>query len=91
VIAFRLADRVLGGKYEYVLSTHIDRENIHNHIIFNMVSFKDFRRYQSNKSSYHFIRRCSDMLCKEYGLSVIEPTLIIKVKAMQNIPPTKRV
>ena len=73
-IGKQLADRVLGGKYEYVLSTHIDRGNIHNHIIFNTVSFKDFRRYQSNKSSYHFIRRCSDMLCKEYGLSIIEPT-----------------
>ena len=73
-IGKRLADKVLGGKYEYVLATHIDRGNIHNHIIFNTVNFKDYHKYQSNKSSYNFIRRTSDMLCKEYGLSVIEPT-----------------
>lgn len=72
-IGMKLANEVLGGKYEFVLTTHIDKGHIHNHIIFNSVSFVDYRKYHSNKQSYHFIRRTSDRLCKEYGLSVIVP------------------
>lgn len=72
-IGMKLANEVLGGKYEFVLTTHIDKGHIHNHIIFNAVSFIDYRKYHSNKRSYHFIRRTSDRLCKEYGLSVIVP------------------
>lgn len=72
-IGIKLANEVLGGKYEFVLTTHIDKGHIHNHIIFNSVSFVDYRKYHSNKRSYHFIRRTSDRLCKEYGLSVIVP------------------
>lgn len=48
-IGKQLADEVLGGKYEYVLSTHIDRGHIHNHIIFNAVSFVDYNKYHSNR------------------------------------------
>lgn len=70
-IGMRLAQEVLGGKYEFVLTTHIDRGHIHNHIIFNAVSFVDYKKYQSNKLSYRFIRQTSDNLCEEYGLSVI--------------------
>lgn len=70
-IGMRLAQEVLGGKYEFVLTTHIDRGHIHNHIIFNAVSFIDYKKYQSNKLSYRFIRQTSDKLCEEYGLSVI--------------------
>lgn len=70
-IGTRLAQEVLGGKYEFVLTTHIDRGHIHNHIIFNAVSFIDYKKYQSNKLSYRFIRQTSDKLCEEYGLSVI--------------------
>ena len=72
-IGMKLANEVLGGKYEFVLTTHIDKGHIHNHIIFNSVSFVDYRKYHSNKRSYHFIRRTSDRLCKEYGLFVIVP------------------
>ena len=68
-----LAREVLGGKYEFVLTTHIDRDHVHNHLIFNAVSFQDHRHYHSNKRSYHEIRRTSDRICKEHGLSVIVP------------------
>ena len=68
-----LAREVLGGKYEFVLTTHIDRDHVHNHLIFNAVSFQDHKHYHSNKRSYHFIRRTSDRICKEHGLSVIVP------------------
>lgn len=72
-IGKRLADEVLGGKYEYVISTHIDKGHIHNHIIFNAVSFIDYNKYHSNKYTYRNIRKISDRICEEYGLSVIPP------------------
>ena len=72
-IGMELAREVLGGKYEFVLTTHIDKDHVHNHLIFNAVSFTDHKHYHSNKRSYHEIRRASDRLCKEHGLSVIVP------------------
>ena len=72
-IGMQLAKEVLGGKYEFVLTTHIDKDHVHNHLIFNAVSFADHRHYHSNKRSYHEIRRASDRLCKEHGLSVVIP------------------
>ena len=72
-IGMELAKEILGGKYEFVLTTHIDKDHVHNHLIFNAVSFADHRHYHSNKRSYHYIRRTSDRLCKEYGMSVIIP------------------
>ena len=72
-IGVQLAKEILGGKYEFVLATHIDKGHIHNHLIFNAVSFTDHKHYHSNKRSYHEIRRVSDRLCREHGLSVIVP------------------
>ena len=70
-IGKKLADEILGGKYEYILSTHIDRGHIHNHIIFNDVNFVDYRHSHINKKWYYDTRKISDRLCEEYGLSVI--------------------
>ncbi len=72
-IGMQLAKEVLGGKYEFVLTTHIDKDHVHNHLIFNAVSFTDYKHHHSNKRSYHYIRRTSDRICKEHGLSVIVP------------------
>ena len=72
-IGMQLAKEILGGKYEFVLTTHIDKGHIHNHLVFNAVSFTDHKHYHSNKRSYHEIRRASDRLCREHGLSVIVP------------------
>lgn len=72
-IGKRLADEVLGGKFEYVLTTHIDKGHIHNHIIFNDVSFVDYKHSHVNRRWNNQTRRISDNLCREYGLSVIPP------------------
>ena len=72
-IGMLLGKEILGGKYEFVLTTHIDKDHVHNHLIFNAVSFADHKHYHSNKRSYHEIRRVSDRLCKEHGLSVVVP------------------
>lgn len=61
--------------YEVVLGTHVDKEHIHNHITLNSVSFKTGRKYHSTAQSYYQqIRKISDRLCKEYGLSVVMET-----------------
>ena len=70
-IGKRLADEILGGRYEYIISTHTDRDHIHNHIIFNDVNFVDYRHSHINKKWYYDTRKISDRLCEEYGLSVI--------------------
>lgn len=72
-IGRQLADAVTKGQYEYVLTTHIDKGHIHNHIIFCAVNFIDHRKYNSNKRSYYGIRNISDRLCRENGLSVVVP------------------
>ena len=72
-IGMQLAKEILGGKYESVLTTHIDKGHIHNYLILNAVSFTDHKHYHSNKRNYHEIRRTSDRLCREHGLSVIVP------------------
>mgnify|MGYP003194392725 CR=1 FL=1 len=72
-IGKQLADAVTKGQHEYVLTTHIDKGHIHNHIIFCAVNFVDYHKYNSNKRSYYGIRNISDRLCRENGLSVVVP------------------
>lgn len=71
-IGKQLADEVLKGQYEYVISTHIDKGHIHNHIVFNAVNFQTKKRYRSTYKTPYDIRRISDKLCKENGLHVID-------------------
>ena len=72
-IGRQLTDEVLQGKYPYVLTTHIDKGHVHNHIIFCAVDMVNQRKYVSNRQSYSYIRRTSDRLCKEHNLSVVMP------------------
>lgn len=80
-IGRQLADAVTKGQHEYVLTTHIDKGHIHNHIIFCAVNFVDHHKYNSNRRSYYGIRNMSDKLCRENGLSVISPNRDSKGKS----------
>ena len=72
-IAKELADRVLGGRYEYVIGTHLNTDHIHSHIVWNSVSRIDGKKYHSNGKSYVTENRAvSDELCRKYKLSVID-------------------
>lgn len=73
-IGKQFADEILRGKYEYVLTTHIDKDHVHNHLIFNAVDFVNYHAYKSYKRIYYDMREVSDRLCKENGLSVIPPS-----------------
>ena len=72
-IGVELANKLLEGKFSYIVSTHIDKGHVHNHIIFCAVDMVNQRKYVSNRRSYAYIRRTSDRLCKEHGLSVVMP------------------
>lgn len=73
-IGIELADKMLEGKYQYVIATHIEKGHIHNHMIFNSVSHITQRYYQSYKKTYYQIRNLSDQLCAENGLYIIPPS-----------------
>lgn len=72
-IGKELADRLLQGKYSYVVTTHIDKGHVHNHIIFCAADNIEHNKYHDCKQSYYHIRNLSDELCKEHNLSVIIP------------------
>lgn len=71
-VGIELCENILEGKYEYVLATHIDKDHIHNHIIFNSIDVEEGKVYHSYYGSYMNIRNQSDRLCKEHNLSVID-------------------
>ena len=74
LIGLELAEQLLKGKYEVVVTTHLNTSHYHNHLVFNSVSMEDGRKYHSNSRSYYEdVRRISDGLCKKYGLSIIQP------------------
>lgn len=73
-VGVELAQRLLGHRYEVVIGTHLDKAHLHNHIVFNSVSFVDGAMYRDTmKDYYQGIRGTSDTICREHGLSVIEP------------------
>ncbi len=73
LIGVALADKLLEGKYSYVVSTHIDNGHVHNHIIFCAADNIKHEKYHDCKKSYYNIRSLSDDLCREHELSVITP------------------
>ena len=72
-IGVELADKLLEGKYSYVVSTHIDKGHVHNHIIFCAADNVNHKKYHDCKKTYYNIRSLSDNLCREHELSVITP------------------
>lgn len=80
-IGKEFAQSVLGGKYEFVIATHIDKDHIHNHIIFNATDYVYHKKYHANPWEYKRIRRENDKLCRENGLHVIEETAGYKGKS----------
>lgn len=71
-IGVKLAQELWGDRFEVVVSTHLDKQHLHNHFVLNSVSFIDGKRYYDNNTTYAFMRKTSDRLCREHSLSVIE-------------------
>ena len=73
-VGVEFAQRLLGEHYEVIVTTHLDRAHLHNHIVMNSVSFVDGYMYRDSMTDYYQgIRGTSDNICREHGLSVIEP------------------
>ena len=82
-MARRFTEEFLGDRYEAVYAVHIDKDHIHNHIVWNSVSLLDGRKYDYRKGDWkHIIQPITNKLCKEYGLSIIEAEY---VKNSQNL------
>lgn len=71
-IGIKLAEELWGDKFQVVVSTHLNTENLHNHFVLNSVSFLDGKRFCNTKKDYAMMRKLSDKLCSEYGLSVLK-------------------
>ena len=71
-IGVEFAQSLFGDKYQVLVCTHIDKENVHNHIVLNSVSFVDGLKYHNSNAELAFLRETSDDLCRKYGLYVIE-------------------
>lgn len=74
-IGVKLSKQMWGDRFQVIVSTHLDKDHLHNHFCFNSVSFLDGKKYNYSKSEMQRLRNLSDELCKEYGLSVIESIL----------------
>lgn len=73
-VGVELAQRLLGERYEVIVTTHLDKAHLHNHIVMNSVSFVDGYMYRDSMTDYYQgIRETSDAICREHGLSIIEP------------------
>jgi hypothetical protein len=71
-IGVKPAQELWGDRFEVVVSTHLDKEHLHNHFVLNSVSFMDGKRYYDNNTTYALMRKTFDRLCREHSLSVIE-------------------
>ena len=71
-IGVKLAKKMWGDRFQVIVTTHLDKEHLHNHFCFNSVSFRDGKKYNYSKKEIARLRETSDRLCQEYGLSIIE-------------------
>ncbi len=70
-IGIELAEALWGDKYQVIVCTHINKDNVHNHIVLNSVSFIDGSKYHNSNAEIAFLRETNDDICMKYGLSVI--------------------
>ena len=71
-IGVALARKVWGKRFQVLVATHMNTDNLHNHFVINSVSYVDGKKYEQRRSQYAEFRAASDKLCREYGLSVVE-------------------
>ena len=70
-IGMKLAEELWGDKFQVIVTTHLNTDNLHNHFVLNSVSFLDGKRFCNTKKDYAIMRKTSDRLCEEYGLNVL--------------------
>lgn len=83
-ISQELAEELWGDKYQVIICTHINKENVHNHMILNSVSFVDGKKYHNSNEEIALMRDTSDRLCLKYGLSIVETEKAKQEKVFRN-------
>ena len=73
-IGLETARRMWGKDYEIVVTTHLNTDNLHNHIVVNSVSFRTGRKFENHISDHYKLREISDAVCLERGKSVLPPS-----------------
>ena len=82
-IGKELAEELWGDKYQVIICTHINKENVHNHLILNSVSFIDGKKYHNSNSEIAFMKEASDNLCIKYRLSLVNTPRAEKERAFR--------
>ena len=78
-IGMELAEELWGDKYQVIVCTHTNKQNVHNHIVLNSVSFIDGTKYHNSNVEIALLRETNDDICRKYGLSIIKSTKAIQV------------
>lgn len=71
-IGIETAKRMWGERHQVVVATHLNTDNLHNHFVVNPVSFKDGLKFRNQIGDHKELRKISDAICRERGLSVLE-------------------
>ena len=82
-IGKELAEELWGDKYQVIICTHINKENVHNHLVLNSVSFVDGKKYHNSNSEIAFMKEASDNLCIKYRLSLVNTPRAEKERAFR--------
>jgi hypothetical protein len=94
-IGVKLAELMWGDRYQVLVTTHLDKEHLHNHFVINSVSFLDGKKYNLSKGEKRRLRHLSDSLCREYDLSVVIPgeqkREVEKLRDLGLTPPKRHV
>ena len=71
-IGIQTAKEMWGDRYQVLVTTHLNTDSVHNHMVVNAVSFVDGRKFQNHIGDHIELRKISDRLCLEYGLSILQ-------------------
>lgn len=71
-LGVQLAKQMWGNRFEVVVSTHLDKEHLHNHFVVNSVSWVDGKKFTNGKKDYHLFKQLSDQICLDNSLSIIQ-------------------
>ena len=78
-IGIKLAEELWGDRYQVIVCTHTNKQNVHNHIVLNSVSFIDGNKYHNSNVEIALLRETNDAICRKYGLSIIKSTKATQV------------
>mgnify|MGYP003466196206 FL=1 len=71
-IGMETARQMWGARYQVVVTTHLNTDNIHNHFVINSVSFVDGKKFRNGIGDRLELRKISDAICAARNKSVIQ-------------------